>query len=132
MKRLYRSKEDRMIAGVCAGLAEYFDIDAALVRLIWLVAVLLGGTGALAYIICWIVIPERESNVIVVEGETTTDESKVREEKSNNAAGLIFIGLGIIFLVREFMPRFIMESWWPVLIIGLGVFLLVRGRRENQ
>ena len=57
-KRLYRSKKDRMIAGVCGGLAEYFNIDPVLVRLIALLFILGAGSGLLAYIILWIVIPE--------------------------------------------------------------------------
>ena len=57
-KRLVRSTNDRKIAGVCAGLADYFDLDATLIRILWLVAVLCAGTGLLAYIILWIVLPE--------------------------------------------------------------------------
>ena len=56
-KRLMRSVTDKKIGGVCAGLADYFDLDVTLIRLVWLLAVLLAGTGLLAYIICWIVIP---------------------------------------------------------------------------
>ncbi|MBZ5702988.1 MAG: PspC domain-containing protein [Acidobacteriia bacterium] len=56
-KRLLRSVKDKKIAGVCAGLADYFDLDATLIRVVWLLAVLLGGTGLLAYLVCWIVIP---------------------------------------------------------------------------
>jgi phage shock protein C len=57
-KRLYRSKKDRMIAGVCGGLAEYFGIDPVLVRIIALILILTAGGGLLAYIILWIVVPE--------------------------------------------------------------------------
>ncbi|MCX7904447.1 MAG: PspC domain-containing protein [Caloramator sp.] len=57
-KRLYRSRTDRMIAGVCGGIAKYFDMDPTIVRLLWVLIVMLGGSGILAYIICWIVIPE--------------------------------------------------------------------------
>jgi len=56
-KRLLRSVTDKKIAGVCAGLADYFDLDVTLIRLVWLLAVLLAGTGLLAYLVCWIVIP---------------------------------------------------------------------------
>ena len=56
-RRLMRSVIDKKIAGVCGGLADYFDLDATLIRVVWLLAVLLGGTGLLAYVICWIVIP---------------------------------------------------------------------------
>lgn len=58
-KRLYRSRSDRQIFGVCAGFAEYFGLDPSLVRVGWVVAALLGGTGVLAYLIAAIVIPER-------------------------------------------------------------------------
>jgi phage shock protein C len=56
-KRLYRSRTDRKIAGVCGGVAHYFNIDPTFIRIIWLVLVLGAGTGLLAYLICWLVIP---------------------------------------------------------------------------
>jgi len=60
MKRLYRSKKDRMLYGVCGGIAEYFNIDPTLIRLLWVIFSLLGAvvTGILAYVICCIIIPE--------------------------------------------------------------------------
>ncbi len=57
-KKLYRSTENRVIAGVCGGIAEYFDIDPTLVRLAWVLFCVLGGSGLLAYIIAAIIIPE--------------------------------------------------------------------------
>jgi len=57
-KRLVRSTNDRKIAGVCAGLADYFDIDPIIIRVIWVLAFFCAGTGLLAYIILWIVLPE--------------------------------------------------------------------------
>ena len=57
-KRLYRSKGDRMLCGVCGGIAEYFDIDPTLVRLGWALFCALGGSGIIAYIIAAIIIPE--------------------------------------------------------------------------
>ncbi len=59
MKRLYRSRTKRIIAGVCGGIAEYFNIDTTIVRLLWLLlTVVSGGTGLVAYIIAWVIIPE--------------------------------------------------------------------------
>jgi phage shock protein PspC (stress-responsive transcriptional regulator) len=57
-KRLVRSINDRKIAGVCAGVADYFDLDPLLVRVLWALAVLCAGTGVLLYIILWIAVPE--------------------------------------------------------------------------
>ena len=58
VKRLYRSRSDRKIAGVCGGIATYFGKDPVIPRLIWVVFALAGGTGLLAYIICWLVIQQ--------------------------------------------------------------------------
>ncbi len=58
-KRLYKSIDNRMIDGVCGGIAEYFDIDPTLVRLGWVLFCALGGSGIIAYIIAAIIIPRR-------------------------------------------------------------------------
>ena len=58
VKKLVRPSEGAMIAGVCAGIARHFDLDATLIRVIWVLLVCLAGTGALAYLICWILIPQ--------------------------------------------------------------------------
>jgi len=58
MKKLYRSKKNRIIAGICGGIAEYTNTDPTVIRLIWALSVLFGGFGLFAYLIAWIVIPE--------------------------------------------------------------------------
>ena len=63
MKKLYLSDSDKKIAGVCGGIAQYFDVDATLVRVIWVIAFFVYGLGLLPYIICWLVIP-RENKLI--------------------------------------------------------------------
>lgn len=57
-KRLVRPRTGRKIAGVCRGVAEYFDVDVALVRIVWLLCAIFGGGGVIAYIAAWIVVPE--------------------------------------------------------------------------
>jgi phage shock protein C len=61
-KKLYRSEEQRVIAGVCGGIGEYFDIDPTLVRLLAVALVLAGGSGVLGYILAWIIIPATPSH----------------------------------------------------------------------
>ncbi|VVB70295.1 PspC domain protein [uncultured archaeon] len=61
-KRLFRSEKNRKIAGVCGGIAEYFDIDPILIRLLTLILVLSAGGGLIAYIIAWMVIPKEQDN----------------------------------------------------------------------
>jgi len=59
IKRLYRSRKDKVIGGVCGGIAEYLDVDSVVVRLIWAIVTLLSmGMGILAYLIAWVIIPE--------------------------------------------------------------------------
>lgn len=56
-KRLYRSRDEKIIGGVAGGLAEYLDIDVTLIRVLWVLVTLLGGSGLLAYVIMWIIVP---------------------------------------------------------------------------
>lgn len=62
-KRLYKSRNNRMICGVCAGIADYFNIDPSIVRVLWAVLALAAGTGVLAYIACAIILPEGDTEV---------------------------------------------------------------------
>ena len=66
-KKLYRSRENAMLAGVCGGIGEYFDIDPTVVRLAWVILGFCGGVGIWAYIIAAVIIPQRPQ---YIEGET--------------------------------------------------------------
>jgi phage shock protein PspC (stress-responsive transcriptional regulator) len=57
-RRLYRSQTDKKIAGICGGLAAYWGIDPVIPRIVWVVLLLGAGVGLLAYVICWVVIPQ--------------------------------------------------------------------------
>jgi phage shock protein C len=72
--RLVRPREGRKIAGVCAGLAEYFDLDVTLIRMVWLIVVIFAGAGLIAYVIGWIVMPEEplHATVPVAQHQSTT------------------------------------------------------------
>ena len=58
-RTLYRSRDDRMLAGVCGGIGEYFALDPTLVRLVFVLLAVFTGIGVLAYIVLWIVVPEQ-------------------------------------------------------------------------
>ena len=72
-KKLYRLRKNRVIAGICSGLAEYFDIDPIIVRLITLILVLSFGAGLIVYIIAWIVVPEEPDNLYPVSTEISVE-----------------------------------------------------------
>ena len=58
MKKLLRSRNNKMVGGVCAGVAEYLGTDPTLIRLLWACTIIFAGAGLLAYIICWLIIPQ--------------------------------------------------------------------------
>ena len=64
-KKLYRSKANRMLVGVCGGVAEYFNIDPTVIRVIWAVASLFAFAGVVAYVVCAFVIPEKPDAEII-------------------------------------------------------------------
>ncbi len=66
-ERLYRSKKERLLGGVCGGIGKYSDVDPTVIRLIWIVLTLLSvGIGIIAYIIAWIIVPEEEDGPVTV------------------------------------------------------------------
>lgn len=85
MKRLYRSRTDSMIAGVCGGLAEYINIDPTIVRLIFMILLLMGTGGFWIYIILWVIVPfppeHVDSSIEVTEVQETQPEQTESEEK---------------------------------------------------
>lgn len=80
-KRLMRSKTNRMVAGICGGIGEYFNIDPNLIRVLWIVITVLSGflPGILAYILVWVIIPEGEKEETI---EATYSIKKEEEGRS--------------------------------------------------
>ena len=126
-RRLHRSREDRVIAGVCGGLGEYFGVDAVLIRIAALVLVFAGGAGILLYVIGWIAMPEAPE-----PGTPEAVAAAPRAERTSGAfaLGLIFIVLGALFLVDEAWSDFLAWKYiWPVALIVIGAAVLVRARQ---
>lgn len=119
-KQLYRSKNNKVIAGVCGGVAEYFEVDPTIIRIAWLLLAFPGGIGLLAYIICWIIMPEKNEN------EHQTPETN---EKNKKIIGIVLIIIGSVFLFDIFFRWFDMAVVVPLAIIGIGIFVLYNARR---
>lgn len=83
-RKLERSRENRMIAGVAAGVADFFGLDVTLVRVIWALTILIGGFGIVVYVIMWIVVPEAGSETTIAhdirDSTTSSDEADSGEE----------------------------------------------------
>ncbi len=147
-RKLYRSRKDKMIGGVAGGLAEYFDIDPTLVRILFVVTLFVGGGGFLAYIILWIVVPEEP--FIFVTPDTSSAQSaagNTADPASNpspnpaeayaehyknrrNLGGAVLIVIGVLFLMNNLMPRFHFGDFWPLILIAIGVGLLLKSRNN--
>jgi phage shock protein C len=138
-RRLYRSRKEKMIGGVCAGLAQYFDIDPVIVRIVFVVAVFMGGSGILAYIICWIIMPEEPAvaPASVAASQTVPQDqpppSPVQESnhRGSMTVGIVLIAVGGLFLLHNIVPALHFEHMWPILLILLGVAILSRTTRNS-
>ena len=154
-KKLYRSTVDKMIGGVAGGLAEYFDIDSTLVRVLFIVVVFLGGGGIIAYIILWIVVPQKPyelpkfSSTDSPKGESgsssnfSSDENKSDSFSMSNGGAvssmthsgnkqiwiaIILMVIGSLLLLDNIFPRFDFDHYWPIILIGIGIGLLLKAK----
>ena len=152
-KKIYRSTERRMVAGVCGGIGEYFDIDPVLVRILFLLLCLMGGSGVFFYVFCWIIIPK--------QGQENYNQEKVRDfadELRQRAMGFAgahgssgdlrikrhctpkanIIGIFLVFfgfiLLFDKISSFSFLRWdlfWIVVIILIGFYIMLkRGSRK--
>ena len=130
--RLYRSNTDKVIGGVSGGLADYLGIDVVIVRVLFVLLVLFGGSGVLVYIILWIAIPEQKKSYKVLEDksgvEIITDSEPVSttNKQSNTAlgAGIVLIIVGLLFLADRLVPFYNLIDFWPIILIVVGVMII--------
>lgn len=122
-KRLQRNTQNKVIAGVCSGLADFFGIDVALMRVIFILLLVAGYSGFLIYLILWIVMPKARyaENQSYDNAETAVAQSG----KGSWIAGVILIAIGTLCLLDDFLPKFDWSTIWPVLLIVLGLLLIV-------
>lgn len=109
-----------MLAGVCGGLGEYFDLDPVIWRIIFLAGIFAGGVTIVMYLIMMLIVPERE-------GEKPDQPPVVRELERNWSAGLVLVVLGAVLLLQNIMPAFNMHVLWPILLIAAGIGVLFNG-----
>ncbi len=151
-QRLYRSRTDAVIGGVCGGLGQYLGLDPVWVRLFFIVLTLANGIGVLIYLLLWIVIP-REGNGEFASRDTIrtgTDEIAARakemgDDLSTNlpranrqtgiAIGAALILFGVILFLQNlnlwFLSWLNVETLWPLLLVFGGLILILRQMRRN-
>lgn len=129
IKKLYRSREDRYIAGLAGGLGDYFHMDANIWRIIFIVLTFTGGVGLILYLIGFIIVPENPSQ--------ESQPSKIKEKDSTFILAIILIVIGLFLLTREFGLFNYFHVWkipwssiWAVFLIVVGVLLILASNKS--
>jgi len=146
LKKLYRSRNNKILAGICGGLGEYFQIDPVIIRLLWIVLSLIWGFGVILYIIAIFIIPPepQENNYSEQSKETSEDEHhhishNIEDEDRKIVIGLfalLFIVIGLIILVSMITPstfffRNFIKIVISILLIGIGAYLISKSRTKK-
>jgi phage shock protein C len=146
-RRLYRCRENRVLAGVAGGLAEYFELDPTLVRLLWFVSIFFGGLGLLLYIGMAIIVPiepiTADGASLADHPATAADGTPIPVEGHRHAVhgdgrGTMFVGLVLILFGGLALLGTLMPSWVdagrylvPAFIIGVGALLVANAVRHE-
>lgn len=145
-QRLYRSNKDKIIAGICGGLSDYFDVDTVIFRAMFILLTFVSGIGLLLYVILWIAIP-RENEGTFYKSKSTIHIHKTAHGNSKNVyanvatntprvpkkrcgervivvTGVIFIGTAVLFSNLFSVSLLKFEIIWSLLLILIGVYLI--------
>jgi phage shock protein C len=173
---LYRSRDDRILAGVAGGLADLWDADPSLVRIVWaLLVILTGGIALVIYIVMALVVPDEDDVLLPTPAVGTDDPAAASAASATSAAsagsagspamvrqqlrsarrdaraarraarsgdgrgrsgavvvGVLFVLLGVWFLIREYLPTVDWDWFWPAALVGLGVVVLALALRPES
>ena len=158
--RLYRSTTSRVFGGVAGGIAEYFDVDPIIIRMLFAVIAFAGGGGVLVYIILWIAIPPRpifppnfhmggdstspppppgsfeaaadQSQPYQAEPMNTSFTDREKSNRGGLIGGLVLITLGAIFLADKLIPRINFGDIWPLILVVVGAVLIATNFSDQK
>jgi phage shock protein C len=134
-RRLYKSRHDRLIDGVCGGIGEYFGVEVTIIRIIWVLTILFGGWGIFLYLAAMIIMPVNPEHI------AQQHSGEMRKIKTGNARvwGLILVSIGLLFLINNFgwfaFYRFWDISWsviFPIMIILFGMALIYSQQQARR
>ena len=144
-RKLRRNPMNRVIGGVCSGLADFLGVDVALMRIAFVIAFLFASFGFWLYIILWIVLPESQQTTdngqqsfgqsqSQSQGQSPQSES-VSVSKSESKVKSIFAGafiilIGLLFLVNNFIPINWVWKLWPLILVAIGIVMIVTARKK--
>ncbi len=130
MRRLYRSRSEKILGGVCGGIAEYLDTDPTVVRLIAVLLILLAGSAILAYLVAWIIIPEKPQ-------ETSNSFQEIQESKSERKDNQQLLAWVLLIIAILWLAQALFIPWIrfvpypgrivvPLLLVVLGMLILLK------
>jgi phage shock protein PspC (stress-responsive transcriptional regulator) len=154
-KRLYRSAKSKVFGGVAGGIAEYFDIDPIIIRLLFVIIAFAGGGGVVVYLILWIALPLEPITPFTMNmgsgepfnaanpGEQSTSDYNTGtanpfevpakpENRNGLIGGIVLISLGLIFLANRFIPNINFGDLWPLVLVVLGGVLIATSLAERK
>ena len=128
-RKLSRNSMNKVIGGVCSGLAEFFGLDVAIVRIAFVIAFMFASFGFWLYILLWIFVPERKTNFDFVqqaadEGQQSSDDNDKR--LTSIVSGAIVILIGLIFLINNFVPIAWVWKLWPLILVAIGAVMIYK------
>ena len=134
-RRLYKSRQNRMIDGVCGGIAEYFGVDSTIVRILWVMITLLGGSGLILYIIAMIIMPVNPEHLV----QTSPSSPVTAGSDKKRYWGIVLILLGAFILMSN-LGWFADLNWWsfsrtvvfPISLILIGILFIYVHTRKTQ
>ena len=122
---LRRSRDERVIGGVCGGLGRYLGIDPVLLRIAFVILAIAGGGGILLYIVSWILIPEQR------EGEDLGTARPSSIDSTRLIVGGALIAVGTILLLNLSLPR-LGKYFWPLALIAVGVAVVIQASATRR
>ena len=141
-KMLYRSRDHAMIGGVCSGIAEYFDTDPSLIRLVTVLLLFAGGVGILGYVVAWIIIPQRPLRSPTADNispESSSAPARVEEQPETTnrprmVLGIALIVIGFLFLLGtlSIWHWFSFFRLWPIILIIIGIMIIAKGMDRGE
>jgi phage shock protein C len=147
---LFRSRTDKVIGGVAGGIAKTLNTESSIIRILFILLVLLGGSGILLYVILWIALPEE--GFVMFNPETTNppqqeaqqgtpgepgqpmDFPPKRRYDGSLIAGMILILIGLVFLADRYIPHIHFWHYWPLILVVIGIVLIYNAfsKPKNQ
>lgn len=145
--KLRRNPINKVIGGVCSGLADYFNMDVTIMRLLFVIAFIFASFGFWFYIILWIVLPIGQRTIDNGQQSTVDSQSQRTESQETDGVtgngqsrqlkmksiitGTVVILIGLLFLVNNFIPITWVWKLWPLILVVIGVVMIVTSSKKN-